>query len=77
MTSPSPQKVDLTILQVVSRRNFGPVRLPISYRGSLASAIRVFLIFFIEIPYFPWVGGTQVERAKKIAISCRWVGARG
>jgi hypothetical protein len=77
MTSPSLPEFHPASLKVVSRRNLGSVRLAINYRLSLTPAIRVPLIFHVEIPYFPRNGGKQMAFREKSAIPCRWPGAWG
>ena len=77
MTSPSPPEFHPAGHKVVSRRNLGPVRLPISYRRSLTPAIRVSLIFYFAIPYFAGNGGKQMALGEKGAIPWRRPGARG
>jgi len=77
MISPSPPEFHLASLKVVSRRNLGPVRLLISYRRSLAPAIRVSLIYFFEIPYSSGNGGKQMALREKGAMPCRWPEAQG
>jgi hypothetical protein len=77
MISPSPPEFHLASLKVVSRRNLGSVMLPISYRGSLAPAIRVSPILFFGIPYFSGSGGKQMALREKGSIPCRWPEAQG
>jgi hypothetical protein len=72
MTSPPLPEFHPACLKVVSRRNLGPVRLPISYRRSLTPAIRVSLISFFGIPYFSGNGGKQMALREKSAPPCRW-----
>jgi len=76
MISPSPPEFHLASLNIVSRRNLGPVRVPISYRQCLTSAIRVFLISLFGFPYFPGNGGIQMALREKSALPCRWWGTR-
>jgi hypothetical protein len=76
MISPSPPEFHLAGLNIVSRRNLGPVRVPISYRRSLTPAIRVFLISFFGIPYFPGNRGKKMAFREKSILPCRWPEAR-
>lgn len=76
MISPSPPEIHYAGRKVVSRRILGPLRVPISYRQSLRPAIRVFLISFFVIPYFPGNGDNHMALREKRALSCRRPGAR-
>jgi len=68
MISPSPPDFPLAGLTVVNRRINGPVRLSLSYRRSLTPAIRIFLISFFGIPYFPERKGTPVAPRENNAL---------
>ena len=76
MISPSPPEIHLAGRKVVSGRILGPVRVPISYRQSLTPAIRVFLISFFGIPYFPKNVGKHMEYEGDNVPPCRRAGAR-
>ena len=76
MISPSPPEFHPAGLNVFSRRIPGPVRLPISYRRSLTPAIRVSLISFFGIPYFPENKGKHMALSENGALTCQWPGAR-
>jgi hypothetical protein len=76
MISPSPPEFHLAGLKVFSLRILGPVRLRINYRQSLTPTIRVSLISFFGIPYFPRNGGKYMALREKDALTCRWPGAR-
>jgi hypothetical protein len=76
MISPSPPEFHLAGLKVVSQRIQAPVSVPISYRQSLIPAIRVFLISFFGIPYFPGNGGEQMALRGNRSLPCRRPGAR-
>jgi len=76
MISPSPPEIHLAGRKVVSGRILGPVRVPISYRQSLTPAIRVFLISFFAIPYFPGNGEKNMALREKRALPCRRAGGR-
>jgi hypothetical protein len=76
MISPSPPGFHLAGLNAVNRGTFGPVRLPINYRGSLTPAIRVFLISFFGIPYFPKKKGSRMAPREDRALPRRRPGAR-
>jgi hypothetical protein len=76
MKSPSPPEIHLAGRKVVSGRILGPLRVPIRYRQSLTPAIRVFLISFFVIPYFPRNGDNRIALREKGDLSCRWVGGR-
>jgi hypothetical protein len=76
MISPSPTEFRLFGRKVVSGRILGPARVPISYRQSLSPAIRVFLISFFGIPYFPKNIGKHMEYRENNVPLCRRPGAR-
>jgi hypothetical protein len=76
MITPSPPEFYLAGLNVVNRRNLGPVRVPINYRRSLTPAIRVSLISFFGIPYFPENIGKQMASIENNVPPCRQPGAR-
>jgi hypothetical protein len=76
MISPSPPEFHRAGLNVVNRRTLGPVRLPLSYRRSLTPAIRIFLISFFGIPYFPEKKGTRMTHREKNALFCSRPGGR-
>jgi hypothetical protein len=77
MASPSPSEFRPASHKVVSRRNLGPVKLPIGYRLSLIPTIRVSLIFYFAIPYFTGNGGKQMALREKGAIPGGGPEARG
>ena len=68
MISPSPADVNFAGLNVVNRNSPGPMRLSLTYRQSLAPAIRVFLISFFGIPYFIIKKGTPMAPREKNAL---------
>jgi hypothetical protein len=77
MTSPSPSEFHPASHKEVSRRNLGPVKLPIGYRGCLIPTIRVSLILYFAIPYFTGNRGKQMVLGEKIAIPGGGPEARG
>lgn len=76
MISPSPADFYLAGLNVVNRSIPGPVGVSLSYRQSRSPAIRVFLISFFAIPYFPKKKGTQMAPREKRAFPGFRAGAR-
>ena len=75
MLSPCPPEFHLAGLDAVNPASLGPVRVSLNYRRSLTPAIRVFLISFFGIPYFPEKKGGRMARDANRALSCRRRGA--
>jgi hypothetical protein len=76
MISPSSPEFHFASLEAVNPGNLGLMRVPIPYRRSLTSAIRVFLISFFGIPYFTEKKDTPIGPREKNALPCSRPGAR-
>jgi hypothetical protein len=77
MASPYPSEFHPAGHKVVSRRNLGPVKLPIGYRLSVIPTMRVSLILYFVIPYFAGNRGTKTAFGEKGAIPGGGPEARG